>query len=56
MERIATRVGSSMEISYTEFMDKVRDGAIAGVNIQDNEGRLVALPDDSDDTPRGVIY
>ena len=59
LNSLATRMlssGSSMEISYTEFMDKVRDGAIAGVNIQDSEGRLVALPDDSDDTPRGVIY
>ena len=48
--------GSEMEISYTQFLDKVEAGDIAGVNIQDSEGRLVALPSESDDTPFNVAY
>ena len=30
--------GSEMEISYTQFLNKVEAGDIAGVNIQDSEG------------------
>ncbi len=42
------------EISYTQFMEKVKAGDIQAVNIQDN--RIIALASESDDTPFNVSY
>lgn len=42
------------EISYTQFMEKVKAGDIQAVNIQDD--RIIALASESDDTPFNVSY
>lgn len=48
-------VGSGeMEISYTQFMEKVKSGDIKAVNIQDD--RIIALAGDNDETPFNVSY
>ena len=52
---MSSMLGSNeQEISYTQFMEKVKGGEIAAVNIQDD--RIIALSSDNSNSPFNVSY